>query len=211
MKKRSYLFLSILLLLVAETTFAQIKEIPISEKVDSAHVIIEGKVKNTYSFWNIRHTRIYTANVMEVYKVFKGDSISSMIEIITEGGQIDNQIQEASHSLTLTVGDVGIFMVDAIADSDSLKREVVISMFKVYGGVQGVVKYNTTNKTASDTFNKYQNIQTDLYNVISLQTGNKIRILNFYDMVPLNEATTTKKKCKWSKIFKCKSKKQKTN
>lgn len=211
MKKIYSLFLSVFFLLVTSTAFSQLVEIPFSEKVDSSSAIFEGKVKNTYSFWNVKHTRIYTANVIEVFKIFKGDSISSMVEVITEGGQLENQIQEASHSLTLLVGDVGMFFADLTKESDSLRSNVVITMYTVYAGTQGFIKYNLNDKTAADPFTKYKNIKTELYDVIIKQTGENVKVLKLVNIAPLNSSSTEKKekKCSWSKLFKCKSKKSK--
>ena len=38
-------------------------------------LIAEGKVIEKKSFWNNEHTMIYTANTIEVYKLFKGNLV----------------------------------------------------------------------------------------------------------------------------------------
>ena len=72
-------------------------------------LIAEGKVIEKKSFWNNEHTMIYTANTIEVYKLFKGNLVEKSIEVITEGGGVGNQYIETSDLLNLDQGQTGIF------------------------------------------------------------------------------------------------------
>lgn len=206
MIKKSVVVLNILLLFITSTLFSQVKELSLNQRIDESKVIFEGKVMSKYSFWNQKHTKIYTSNVVEVYKVFKGDSVSTIVEVLTEGGQVDNQIQSASELLMLSVGDVGIFMAYPEVEVSTSKQDMVTKLYSVYAGSQGFIRYNLVEKTASDVFNKYENIQSNLYTVITKQTGKEIRVLKLFDQIPLNEseAPAKKKKCSWSKLFKSK-------
>jgi hypothetical protein len=51
---------------------AQLYKVDFDEKIQKASLIIEGKVIAKKSFWNDKHTMIFTANKVEVYKLFKG-------------------------------------------------------------------------------------------------------------------------------------------
>ena len=105
-------------------------------------------------------------------------------------------------------GDVGVFMLEVAPVKNPNPKNNVQQLFRVYGSSQGFIKYDVANKTASDSFNKYLNIQTDLYDKIKAQTGGEIKVVKTNDTVPSIESVSKKKCCKF-KIFKCKSKNKK--
>ena len=83
-------------------------EISLSEQVNASSQIIEGKVISKKSYWDADHGKIYTANTIEVYKVFKGKD-QSFVEVITQGGTVGMKIHQVNPSLKLRIGDVGVF------------------------------------------------------------------------------------------------------
>ncbi len=56
------------------TVSAQVslREISLKEQLDNSSLVIEGKVIAKRTFWDVDRKSIYTANTVEVYKVFKG-------------------------------------------------------------------------------------------------------------------------------------------
>ena len=69
----------LLLTLLFFNTKAQLYKIAIEKKIDKASLIVEGRVIDQHAFWNSTHTIIYTANTVQVYKLFKGKIISKQI------------------------------------------------------------------------------------------------------------------------------------
>ena len=84
---------------------------PIESRILESSTIVEGKVIKQQAFWGESQRIIYTSNLIEIYKVFKGTIEENTIEVITTGGRIDNEALVASPSLTLGLGQTGIFML----------------------------------------------------------------------------------------------------
>ncbi len=207
MKKKIFLLCNILVLLISFRASGQMAELPFSEKIQTATDIFEGKVINKTCFWNDQHTLIFTANTIEIYKVFKGNIRSSEVEIITEGGQIDNEIQDVESNLNLKEGDIGVFIAEISKVFTPKSKENKIPVYRTYGGPQGFIKYDLLEKTASDPFRKYKNIQDDVYKAIKEQTQQSFRIIKPFNIDKMNE-TDTKKESFWSGLFKKKHKKK---
>ena len=171
-------------------------EVPLVQRIQNSTAIIEGKVLSKYSFWNIEHTLIFTSNSIEVYKVFKGNSVGSQIELITEGGIVGDKKHVVEPSLQLNSNDIGIFFVEPSLISDPSKSSLN-NVFMAYGSSQGFVKYNLEAKTANDPFKKYRNIETELYNSVENQTKHTPLIMKAFDVnasqsnFNLNKSITT--------------------
>lgn len=204
MIKKIVVLIAFLVLIASGGAFAQMRELTFSEKVENAEAIFEGKVIRKTSFWNAGHTRIYTSNTIEVYKVFKGNITTSEVEIVTEGGQIGDEMHSSSHELNLKEGSIGIFMVETSTVINPQTIENKIPVFLVYGGPQGFIKYDLLEKTASDPFKKYNTIPEDVYKVITDKTGQSYRVIKYFSIDKPNEQKP-EKECRW---FKCCKKKK---
>ena len=147
-----------------DISFAQgmLYEVPLSDRVQNAATIIEGKVISKSCFWNSDHTLIYTSNVVEVYKVFKGNITAAQVEIITEGGTVGNDMLVVNPGLKLREGEIGIFFAN-LSGIEKTDPQNSNAIFKLYASVQGFIKYDMIEKKAIDPFNQYANIQNDLY------------------------------------------------
>lgn len=143
-------------------------EVPLVQRANASTVIVEGKVTGQYSYWNSNHSMIYTANTIELYKIFKGSVAADAIEIITEGGTVDMDRITVEPSLQLRVGDVGMFTCISVTRAkNNLVSRNALPQFEAYAGTQGFVKYDIANNTATDPFHKYTDIQTELFNVVA--------------------------------------------
>lgn len=164
-------FLVVLLLgVVANRSMAQLYEVGIDEKIASSSLIVEGKVVSQKSFWNPAHTMIYTANTIELYKVFKGTSSASHIEILTQGGSVGNEAINASDLLELEKERVGVFF--CFPNSIDLKSPTTgTRLWDVYSSGQGFYNYDLDNEKASAPFVRYQKISTDLYGELTNKIG----------------------------------------
>lgn len=143
-----------------------VREVPLTQRANASSLIVEGTVTEQYSYWNSTHTMIYTANKIELYKIFKGAVSTDAIEIITEGGIVDMDRITVEPSLQLTVGDVGVFTcVTPTRVQNNLTSRNALPQYEAYASLQGFVEYDLTNNTASDHFRTYNDIQTELFDV----------------------------------------------
>lgn len=204
MIKKIIIFSNLLLLLISGQAVAQMRELTFSEKSEKATDIFEGKVIRKKCFWNTPHTLIFTSNTIEVYKVFKGNITTSEVEIITDGGEIDYQIQTSSHELNLDSGNIGVFFAEPTLVTDPQIKESKIPVLKVYGSMQGFIKYDLLDKTASDPFKKYTNIPNEVYKAITDKTGKPFREIKSFNIDNAN-GTNSKKERTW---FRCCKKKK---
>ncbi len=161
------------LLSFTHTAFAQLTPISLEQRIEKSTTIFEGKVVSHASYWDEAKSSIYTLNVVDVYKVFKGQVTTKQIELITKGGILGNKMQRVSHSLELKISDVGVFT--AIPSTSKLGTQTNFTKLRTYAGVQGFIKYDLVNKSASDVFNNYKNITKELYSKIVAHTKTSIK------------------------------------
>ncbi|KAA5820853.1 T9SS type A sorting domain-containing protein [Algibacter amylolyticus] len=179
--KKSIL-LSLLIIISLEALSAQIllKTVSLDKQIEKSSLVVEGQVVAKQSFWDANHEKIYTANTIEVFKVFKG-GVKSYIDIITLGGVLDNEAQVVSPSLDLNVNDVGVFTLY----DDNLKLGTASpsnnTKFLPYGATQAFYKYDYNNDLASNQFNVKQGIQSVLYKDIEMRTKSE-----YIEVAPFN-------------------------
>jgi hypothetical protein len=177
--KRIFLFrLSALLLLVLfgiQNSFGQLTPISLSQRIENATTILEGKVIGQACYWDEAKNHIYTSNLIEVYKIFKGRLSATRVEIITRGGIVGNQMERISNTLELKLGDLGVFTT--IGNTAKIKTAVNLAKLKVYAGQQGFIKYDILSRTAKDGFNSYHDIDKEIYAQIAAQTKSDIKII----------------------------------
>ena len=162
---------ALLLLLLAQLqAFSQclLREVPFDLRTSNASLVVEGAVISKQSYWNSDQTMIYTSNIVEVYKVFKGSLTGNRIEIITEGGLVGLAMIKVEPSLQLGVGETGVFMCVAPKRIKSPSTiPAVHPRYTAYAESQGFIRYDLQNRTAADPFRRYTNIKEDLYKKIS--------------------------------------------
>jgi PKD repeat protein len=141
-------------------------EVPLVQRVNASSLIVEGTVTEQYSYWNSTHTMIYTANKVELYKIFKGSVNTAAIEIITEGGTVGFDRITVEPTLVLHVGETGMFTCAPLARVQAnITSRNALPQYEAYASLQGFVKYNEKTNTATDPFRVYSDIQTEVYNV----------------------------------------------
>ncbi len=142
------------------------------EKIVSSTLVVEGIVVKKQPFWNDRHTFIYTNNTIHIYKVFKGVTTSSEIEIVTQGGELDGYSVSATHVLSLNLNEIGLFC--CFPNSQKLVSPTTRNvLLDVYSGAQGFLKYDLINYTANAPLSHYNNISDGLYKQIKQITSNE--------------------------------------
>jgi hypothetical protein len=143
-------------------------QVPLDQKIENSSVIIEGTVLSQTGFWNTDRTHIYTSNIVKVHRVLKGNLHSAEIEIITEGGEVGYNMESLSATLSLAVGQTGVFFcnIHNIEGSPS----GISKSYMVYGSRQGFIRYVVNENRAVVPFATYPNIY-DAINTIKAETG----------------------------------------
>ena len=77
-----------------------LKEISLEQQIKASTSVIEGEVISKASYWNEDYSNIFTVNTIKVYKVFKGQTYST-IQIVTPGGTVNGMSQITTPSLQL--------------------------------------------------------------------------------------------------------------
>ena len=144
-------------------------EIPLSTQVESSSQIIEGEVIAKKSFWDADHNNIYTANTIEIFKIFKGQISSDTVNIITAGGSVGNKIEVVTPSLSLNVGEIGLFMLTT--SNIKTDNDNGVNTYKTFAVSQGFYKYNIASNRAANPFVSIQNIASTFYNSITTLTN----------------------------------------
>jgi hypothetical protein len=155
-------------------------EVSLNKKIDKANLIIEGKVIEQTSFFNIQHDFIYTCSKVEIYKYFKGVTNAKSLYIITEGGVVGDKLLSVSPSSKPDTGNVGLFIL--IPSSIPFPDDNQASTYTFYSGVQGFIKYNLKTKTASEPFHIYKDIYNELYSIIIKQTGKSYNAITSFNI-----------------------------
>lgn len=158
----------------------------LSQRVPQSQLIVEGKVIDQQSFWNTEHNKIYTSNLVEVYKTFKNPS-AAYIEVITEGGTIGNAKHVFEPTLELEIGDVGVFTLN----SNSHLSQFGKATYDAYASAQGFIKYDIASNTATEPFNKYLNISTTLYTTIEQLTNINHTLIKYVNPFQINSNVNT--------------------
>ena len=165
------------------------REIPLNQRAVSSDLIIEGKVMEKKSFWDAKHQTIYTANTIDVYKIFKGNITTTQIEILTEGGMLGSDKICVEPSLQLNTGDMGVFTCENVKRFDNIPGNNTVPRYEAYGSAQGFVKYNVEEQTATDVFKKYTNIQNEVFSAVLAPEVKAYKEIQHIDLFTKNNKT----------------------
>ena len=151
----------------------------LEQRVEQSPLVVEGRVTAQQSFWDAARQRIYTSNTVALYKVFKGNTTGDVIEIITEGGQVGNDMHRHTGTLELSIGQSGVFFCipHAVKGSPSGMND---ASYMAYGSMQGYIRYDMAEGFAHDPFNRYDRIN-DVRQAIQDVTKVKMRIVKPVD------------------------------
>ncbi len=146
-------------------------ELSLPDRVNEATAIVEGKVIDQISFWNVDQTYIHTASLVLVYKVFKGSITSDTIEIVTEGGAVGDKMHKVEPSVHLAINDFGIFCLKNTAVTNSSYNIPNDQKFEVIASEQGFIRFDDEHENATDVFHSYSDIEVQLYEEIETIVG----------------------------------------
>jgi len=154
-------------------------EVSLDARIENAALIVEGRVIDQNAFWNAEGTLIYTANVIEVYRVFKGQG-TERIELMTPGGQIGFTINRVDPSLKLKKGYAGLFFVQKARVKLANATAKQETRYQPFASVQGFIRYDEARGKAADVYHVYPNIETNLYAPISKKVGKAPKVIKAY-------------------------------
>lgn len=164
-----------ILLFITSTVSAQLVPISLAQRIEKSTTVLEGKVVSQTSYWDETKTYIYTSNVVEVYKLFKGKLNTDKVEVITRGGIVGDRMERVTNMLELKIGETGVFT--AVDNMVNLVTSANLTKLNTYAGIQGFIKYDLSNSSAKDMFNKYNNITKEVYSKIVALTHNKFKTI----------------------------------
>ena len=189
MRQKFTLLLFIVLFISRNSQAQPLYKVNLDEKVQRSSLILEGKVIDQKSFWNAQHTMIFTSNIVEIYKIFKGAVSENTVEVMTQGGSVEGDYIGTSDLLKLKTGETGIFFVSP--NSISLKSPVTNKpLFDVYSSDQGFFHYDLKKLSASAPFIYYKNIERELYPELTRKTNQPYKVIN--SKFSLNASGTNK-------------------
>jgi len=183
------LAIGIVMLLQPSYSFAQLAPVPIDENVSTSDLIIEGEVLHSLSFWDGRRQNIYTSHLIRVYKVFKGVFQGSVLEIITPGGVVGEEMHRFSPGIELRVGDLGIFLCRDSRIRNSGRPIDSDIRVELHSGPQGFLGYDRRTRTVSGPFDRYDDFEFDLYPVLINLTGRPFEVIGDLVLNPGNGFT----------------------
>ena len=139
---------------------------PLEQRLDESYMVVEGKVLKKESFQGER--LIYTDNLIEVYKIFKGDAHVEQITAVTTGGQVGDYLLKVFPSLELHVGQTGIFLLKLYGGNqiDRTRAEILRPVADGYS----FIPYDFYHSAARDGADKYDDLE-ELYSRIRAKTG----------------------------------------
>ena len=158
----------------------------LEKRVDLSSLVIEGKVIDQYPFREVGKNAIYTASIIEVFKVFKGQVNSPYtIEIITFGGQIGLEKHHASPELELQKEQVGVFLLNTNqVDIPDFVKNNGKAKYQGTASVQSLINYDLDENKAYDISNIFNGINTTLYEKLQTLTQQKIKKINSFGYNP---------------------------
>jgi PKD repeat protein len=186
MKKNLLFIIAIIASIYQVTAQCLMYPVLLSQRIPQSQLIIEGAVINQQSFWNTDHNKIYTSNLIEVYKTFKNTS-AAYIEVITEGGIVGNDKHVFEPTLELEVGDVGVFTLNTNTQLSQFGKVT----YDAYASAQGFIKYDVEANTASEPFNNYVNASSTLYTTIAQFTNSNYNVIKTTNPFQLNTSVNT--------------------
>jgi hypothetical protein len=170
------------LLLFAYSSFGQHRQnmMTLDERIDLSEIIIEGEVIEKESYFDHSDNEIYTINRIKIYKQFKGNYVPDEISLVTAGGQVGDTIERVFHSFQVSTHTKGVFFFKQSRINHPLKQFPTKTQEVV--AQQGFIRYyhldNEKRLVAGSAYEDFNNIETELLQVIEQKVGQKRIVKN---------------------------------
>lgn len=196
MKLSNSFWVIFLCLLFTGRGYTQCSAIPTAllERTLQSELIIEGKVVSQKSFWGEGHKLIYTASRIEVYKQFKGVYlVDSYVDLITLGGVVGLEALVVTPSLSVRIGNVGVFLLSSKTIQPELSRDAHLenNAFLSSYGEQSFLKYDLVTSKVFDYTEPFDDIVGRLYPTLQAYTGQTYQQMKPFDVRDYKGATQT--------------------
>jgi hypothetical protein len=173
---KNFILFSVLSVLFFQS-FGQNPKNSIEYRTHHSDLVVEGEVEKVESFFNKVDSVIYSTNTIIVRKVFKGNLAEDRIQVITLGGKVGKTVGYATHTDVFSVGNQGLFFCKVENPAKfSLSLAPTFPLYKITGIENGFIQFHRDkdNPAASDIYEKYPNIERNVYNKVILAARNPI-------------------------------------
>jgi hypothetical protein len=115
--------------------------------VFASEVIILGEVLEVNSFWDSVKRNIYTSYKIKVDTVIKG-SPESEIQVLVQGGIVENVWQKVSTAVNLNIDERGYFLLNKLKENEEINSDFSSTYYGIKGEENGFipVEVNATVK-----------------------------------------------------------------
>jgi hypothetical protein len=162
---------------IAFTINAQTRK-SVQQRTAVSDLVVEGKVVECQSFWNEEHSQIFTSNLIQVFKLFKGNLVGDKFEIITNGGMVDDRFTIVSHQTTLKEGMEGVFFCkikDTLSNLGKTANKPSVMVASETGFIQ--YYFERFNPPAADKLTSYKNLKNDIWDEVVLSCREPVRTI----------------------------------
>lgn len=149
--------------------------IPLQQRAQQAVLIVEAKVTNQQTYWDVAHQNIYTQSTLQVFKILKG-TLPKTVHVLTEGGRVGNTYHTFSGTLQVAADQQGIFFLIP-ASSKTQPPGQKEPAFTVYSSSQGFIRYDLTLQQAAEPFKNYSSITADVYPAVKQWTRTDFKVI----------------------------------
>ncbi len=136
-------------------SYAKFIPIALDEKIANSHLIIEGEVISEDSYFNASETMIFTEYEIKIYKIFKGNINSNIVNLIIQGGQVGNKKIQTCPDESIEIGQYGIFFL--IPAGYAVRPDNINDKYELFASLQGF--YDIDDNRTVGVLESYQNIQ----------------------------------------------------
>lgn len=147
----------------------------LTQRTEASDWVVEGKIIQSESRWNVDSSFIYTTHKVIVSKLFKGEGVPDTLTMMTPGGEVDDYFISLAHRLPISRQQEGIFFLEELSvngESRIFPRQEPIR-YQVMGDRIALAK---------DRYQLYRSLQRDIYQSIEQATGQR------YQRLGLNSA-----------------------
>jgi hypothetical protein len=172
------IFLLITITSFSQTDFQNYKVVPtLTTMINNSTLVVEGSVIDTKGFKNEKGN-IFTSATVKVSKIFKGDVTDSTIQVVIEGGEVDDLIVIVSHGTILSKETNGIFFLTSNKTDSSLNKDSVT--YLMVWGNYSCIRYNNNPYFPRAKYDGigYNDFEKDLYPTIEGVTGTPVKVIS---------------------------------
>jgi hypothetical protein len=148
----------------------------LAEKTKAADVIVEGEVIGNHSFESDIAPRIFTATIIRVSKVFKGQVKDTIVEMIQTGGSNSQGSYGSSDEPIRYVGTSGIFFLRKNENMQSGIKNIQSFFHVCSSNLMIHYEFHWIHR-ASGQEGVYDDLETELFEKIESLTGQKRKVM----------------------------------